>query len=266
MRVSTLPLMALCLLALILSVVAFFRSGGSGSAEQIGGGVTRGADAEIVALRAEIEALRARLGGASAAAPAPARSVEVEGLLERFTRLEARVDALASGVGAAPRDTALVAREQDEQVLAALSGLDDEQFDRVFDSERMERLTERAMTRLQTRKARASMARWVNPGSAGVDGVLRRANDELSLDPRRREQLRRIVVDANEAQQALLAELSTDPPPAGARRDEIMVEIKHTWTARNDQLVQVLSEEELRIFTTIEAEEAKASTDPDAEG
>lgn len=110
--------------------------------------------------------------------------------------------------------------------------------------------------------AYTSMARWVNPGSDGVDGVLRRANDQLSLDARRRGQLRRIVFDSNEAQQALLTELSTDPPLAGARRNEIIVELKHTWRARNDQLAQVLSEEELRVFTTIEAEEARPAPMP----
>lgn len=244
MRTTLLLVATISSLSLALAVIAFLRHDDSPATTANDNAALQ---REIADLRAEIERLERAIDAA-------ALDTSPSGLAE----LERRVAALESRTTPEPMETAAVTLEQ-------IENLDDENFEKLIDDERMMKLTSKALDKIQRRKASVGMRRWVNPGRDGLEGVLRRTFATLSLDPQRQEQVRRIVWDANDAQNELMDQLDTDPAPSHEESMIIMGEVKEVFGQRNEELDEVLDDDEMHTFHRIEAEEVKAGPDSEEE-
>ncbi len=102
---------------------------------------------------------------------------------------------------------------------------------------------------------------WVEGNQARLDRVMANFGDRIRLDQSRDQEMWRIVEEASQTQLEILDGLETDPPPTARERNEAYGELKAVQRERNQELAEILSPEEMRVFqevektTPIEAEE-----------
>lgn len=93
---------------------------------------------------------------------------------------------------------------------------------------------------------------WVEGNQARLDRVMANFSDRIRLDRSRDQEMWRIVEEASQTQLEILDSLETTPAPTARERNEAYGELKAVQRERNQELAEILSPEEMRVFQEVE--------------